>query len=342
MTSFAVVGCGHIAKKHIQAINNIDNAKVEALCDVNEERIKEFSHLCDAKGYQSLSELFRAHPRIDVVNICTPSGLHKDLTIQAAEAGKHIIVEKPIALTLTDANEMIEACKQNNVKLAVVHPNRFRPAVIELTKAFSKGLFGKISHANSTVRWNRNQEYYDQAAWRGTKAMDGGVLMNQAIHNLDLLLWFMGPIEEIKAYTTTRLRNIESEDVGVAIIKFANGALGVVEAATTIYPENYEESLSIFGETGSAVLSGKTANWIKHFQFQQLDTETSKQVVDKIDKDPYGTPGHQMIIQDMIESIKENRDPIVSGEQGREALKLVLAICQAAEEDNSVNWDSIN
>ena len=187
-----------------------------------------------------------------MVSICTPSGIHAPLTIQVAEAKKHVIVEKPMALTLEDADRMIDACEKNGVKMAVVHPDRFRPAVVELKKQLDNGAFGKIGHANATVRWNRNQAYYDQAPWRGTKAMDGGVLMNQAIHDMDLLLWMMGDIEEISSYHATRIRDIEAEDTSVSVIGFKNGSLGVLEAAVTIYPKNLEESLSIFGGKGDS------------------------------------------------------------------------------------------
>jgi UDP-N-acetyl-2-amino-2-deoxyglucuronate dehydrogenase len=173
-----------------------------------------------------------------------------------AEAKKHIIVEKPIAMTTEDTNKIIDACKANNVKLAVVHPNRFRPVAQELRKIMEQGLLGKVSHASCIMNWNRNQEYYDQAPWRGTKQHDGEVLMNQAIHNLDLLLWFMGTPKQVFSMEATRLRNIEAEDVSGGTIKFNSGGLGTVEASTTVYPKNYEESITIFGEKGTVKIGG--------------------------------------------------------------------------------------
>ncbi|QYY42553.1 Gfo/Idh/MocA family protein [Aneurinibacillus thermoaerophilus] len=336
MIRFAIVGCGHIAKKHIEAIRSINHAELVAFCDNNPARLEEFKDTYKIKGYLSLEEMLENEPQIDAVNICVPSGLHANLAIKAASYGKHIIVEKPIALTIEDADSIIEACEKNNVKLTVVHPNRFRPAVIALKEAMDNNLFGKISHANATVRWNRNQAYYDQAAWRGTKDMDGGVLMNQAIHNLDLLLWLVGPVEEVQAYTATRLRNIEAEDVAVATLIFSNGALGVIEAASTIYPKNYEESLSIFGETGSAVIGGTTANWIKHWVFEEVDETDAVALIEKINLDPYGISGHQQIITDFVEAIQQNRSPKVTGEDGKNALKLVLAIYEASERKKPV------
>jgi len=338
--NFAIVGCGHIAKKHAEAISNINEAKLLAVCDKIPENMEYYQLKYNCLAYTDISELLKNN-EIDVVNICTPSGSHANLCLLAAEAKKHIIVEKPMALTTEDADKIIDACKKNNVKLSVVHPNRFRPAVAELKKYINNEYFGKISHANATVRWNRNQDYYDQAPWRGTKAMDGGVLMNQAIHNLDLLYWFMGPIEEIQAYTATRFRKIESEDVAVAVLKFKDGSLGIVEAATTIYPRNLEESLSIFGETGSAVIGGVTANWFKHLAIEKLSQDEINEIIKKIEQDPYGTSGHQHIIEDMIHAIKEDRNPQVTGEDGKNAVKLVVGICKAAESRKIIKWDEI-
>jgi UDP-N-acetyl-2-amino-2-deoxyglucuronate dehydrogenase len=335
---YGIVGCGHIAKKHVAAIEAVEGAELVAVCDTNEERLREFAK-DGIEGYTDLADMLKTN--VDVVCICTPSGLHPKLTIQAAEAKKHVIVEKPMALTLEDADRMIEACERNGVKMAVVHPNRFRPAVVELRRQLDRGAFGKIGHANATVRWNRNQAYYDQAPWRGTKAMDGGVLMNQAIHNMDLLLWMMGDVEEVSSYHATRIRNIEAEDTSVSVMKFKSGALGVLEAAVTIYPKNLEESLSIFGEKGTAIIGGPTANWIKHWKFEDVSDEEAETTMKRIDEDPFGTPGHQCIIQDMTDAIREDRTPVVSGEEGRKVLSLVIACQQSAETGKPVRMDDL-
>lgn len=339
MIRYGIVGCGHIAKKHVAAIKAVEGAELVAVCDTNEERLREFT-VDGVRGYTDLEDMLESD--IDVVSICTPSGIHAPLTIQAAEAKKHVIVEKPMALTLEDADRMIDACEKNGVKMAVVHPNRFRPAVVELKKQLDNGAFGKIGHANATVRWNRNQAYYDQAPWRGTKAMDGGVLMNQAIHNMDLLLWMMGDIEEISSYHATRIRNIEAEDTSVSVIRFKNGSLGVLEAAVTIYPKNLEESLSIFGEKGTAVIGGPTANWIKEWKFEGLSDEEVQNTISRVEKDPFGIPGHQCIVQDMTEAILEDRQPVVSGEEGRKALSFVIGCQLAAERNRPVRMDELN
>ncbi|TCS95623.1 Gfo/Idh/MocA family protein [Hazenella coriacea] len=338
MIRYGIVGCGHIAKKHVAAIGAIEGAKLVAVCDTNEGRLAEFA-TGDVQGFTDLADMLKTD--VDVVCVCTPSGLHPQLTIQVAEAKKHVVVEKPMALTLEDADRMIDACEKNGVKMAVVHPNRFRPAVIELRRQLEKEAFGKLGHANATVRWNRNQAYYDQAPWRGTKAMDGGVLMNQAIHNMDLLLWMMGDVEEVSSYHATRIRNIEAEDTSVSVMKFKSGALGVLEAAVTIYPKNLEESLSLFGEKGTAIIGGPTANRIKEWQFEELSKEEAQQTIQRVDEDPLGTPGHQCIIQDMTDAIMEDRTPIVSGIEGRKALSLVIACQKAAETGQPVKMSKL-
>lgn len=333
--NFAIVGCGHIAKKHAEAIQNIEGANLVAVCDKVPEAMHYYVENYGAKPYQDLKEML-SDPTIDVVNICTPSGLHAPIAVEAAKAKKHVIVEKPIALTSEDADLIIQACRENNVKLAVVHPNRFRPVVQELKKLMEEDRFGKLSHVNATVRWNRNQAYYDQAPWRGTKALDGGVLMNQAIHNIDLLIWLMGDVKEVYSMVATRLRNIEAEDVSVGVVRFKNGALGVVEAATTIYPKNLEESLSIFGETGTAIIGGTNATQFNHLVIESLDDEETNAIIEKVKANPLGKPGHQCIIEDMIEAIKKDREPIVNGEDGKRALQFVLAFYESAETGQKV------
>lgn len=336
--NFAIIGCGHIAKKHAGAISRVPGAKLTAVCDTVPERMKDYVSNYHAKAYTELRDLL-ADTGIDIVNVCTPSGTHASIALAAAQAKKHIILEKPMALTHEDAVRIIEVCRENNVKLAVVHPNRFRPAMVELRKLMDQGMFGKISHANATVRWNRNQAYYDQAPWRGTKAMDGGVLMNQAIHNLDLLLWFMGEVKEVYGMAATRLRQIEAEDVAVGVVRFSSGALGVIEAATTIYPRNLEESLSIFGEYGSIKIGGTTATIIEHLELEALSEEEIQAIVDRVNRDPYGKAGHQWIIEDMIEAIEEDREPAINGEEGIKALDLVLALYRSAETGQPVRME---
>lgn len=328
--NFAIVGCGFIAKKHALAISKIEAANLVAVCDKVTDAMQFYKEDYGANNYNEIEDMLEKE-KIDVVCICTPSGFHSSIAVQVAEAKKHIIVEKPIAMTIEDTEKIIEACKLNEVKLAVVHPNRFRPVVQEFKKIIDQGLLGKISHANCIVNWNRNQEYYDQAPWRGTKHSDGGVLMNQAIHNIDLLLWFMGNPKQVYSMEATRLRNIEAEDVSVGTIQFESGALGTVEASTTAYPKNFEESITIFGEKGTVKIGGTNALYFEHLDIEGMTSNDIQDLKASIKADPWGTPGHQWIIEDMVNAIKENRMPAVTGEDGRNALKLVLSFYESAK-----------
>lgn len=333
--NFALVGCGHIAAKHAQAIARIKTARLLAVCDTHPGRTAPFREQYGAREYGDYQQLLH-DPSIDVVSICTPSGLHAQMAVDAARAGKHVVVEKPIALSLADADRIIKECRQAKVKLAVVHPNRFIPAVQALKKALDEGRFGTLTHGNATVRWSRNQAYFDRDAWRGTKDMDGGVLMNQAIHNIDLLQWMLGAVTEVFAYTTTRLRKIETEDLGVAALKFHSGALGVIEAASTLYPANLEETLAVFGETGTAVISGVTASRLNTWHvagYTEDEAASLKQAVNSA----AAKPGHQVILEDMAESVITGKEPLVNGAEGRKALGIILAIYQSAATGTPIN-----
>ncbi|MFL0362269.1 Gfo/Idh/MocA family protein [Pseudobacillus sp. 179-B 2D1 NHS] len=333
--NFAIAGCGFIAKKHARAIENIQGAKLVAVCDKVPEAMEYYTDTYGAEPFSEFAEMLQRED-IDIVCICTPSGLHAPLAEEAARARKHIILEKPMAMNLRETDQIIYACRKHNVKLAVVHPNRFRPAVQELKHILNKGLLGKISHANATVNWNRNQAYYDQAPWRGTKQYDGGVLMNQAIHTLDLLLWFMGQPEQIFSMEATRLRNIEAEDVSTGLIRFESGALGTVEASTTVYQSNFEESITIFGEKGTVKIGGPNALYFECLTIEGMSEEETEEILNKVKSDPWGTPGHQCIIEDMMESVKENKEPAVTGEDGRGALELVLAFYESAARNEPI------
>ncbi|MFA4886189.1 MAG: Gfo/Idh/MocA family oxidoreductase, partial [Desulfotomaculaceae bacterium] len=243
---FALAGCGEVADKHAAAISALDECELVAVYDCGQKIAERFAERYAVKAYSDYQKLLE-DPGVDVVNICTPSGFHAAMGIAAAGAGKHVLVEKPMALSLEDADALIETCEKAGVKLGVVHQNRFKPAVLKLRKAMEEGLFGKVTHANATVRWNRNKEYYDRKPWRRTKSMGGGVLLNQAIHNIDLLQWMMGKVISVFGYTTSCLNRTAGEDVGIAVLRFENGVLGVIEAASTIYPKSLEETIGVFG-----------------------------------------------------------------------------------------------
>lgn len=339
--NFAIVGCGFIAKKHSQAIKNIEDAKLVAVCDQVPELMQPYVEEHDATPYTDIEEMLR-NESIDIVNICTPSGSHAILAELAAKYGKHVIVEKPIAMTLEETDRIIGATQAQNVKLAVVHPNRFRPAAMKLKEVLQQNLLGKISHALCIVNWNRGQDYYDQAPWRGTKEYDGGVLMNQAIHNLDLLLWYMGAPEEVFSMEATRFRDIEAEDVSTGIIRFQSGALATVQASTTVYPRNYEESITIFGEKGTVKIGGANALHFETLNLQDMSDQLIETTIDQVRSNPWGKSGHEEIIADMIEAIREDRLPAITGEEGRNAVELVLAFYESAKLNKSVKMTERN
>jgi len=335
--NIAIVGCGFIAKKHATAIENIKKANLVAVCDQVPELMEPYKEKYGVKTYTELGEML-TDESIDIINICTPSGTHAFIAEQVAAAKKHIILEKPIAMTIEETNRIIDAAEENEVKLAIVHPNRFRPVAMKLKEILDKKLLGKISHALCIVNWNRNQEYYDQAPWRGTKEHDGGVLMNQAIHNLDLLLWFLGKPEEVFSMDATRLRNIEAEDVSSGVIKFESGVLATVQASTTVYPKNYEESITIFGEKGTVKIGGPNAIYFEHIDIEGIDEGVLANWKETVMNDPWGTPGHQKIIQDMIEAIQNKRQVQVTGQDGKYALELVLNFYESAEKNKPIQW----
>ena len=324
--NFGIIGCGRIAYKHAEAIKKNVKANLLCVCDIIEERAVEYKDKYGAEAHFTDYRKMLEYSGLDVVNICTPSGMHAEMGIAAAQAGKHVIVEKPMALSLKDADDLIGACDESGVKLAVCFQNRFNPPVQKLRRALEEGRFGKLTHASAIVRWFRPQDYYDQAPWRGTRAMDGGCLMNQSIHNIDLLQWMMGPVESVFGYTVTNLRKIECEDVGVAVLKFKNGALGVIEASTTIYPENLEETLNIFGEKGTVVLGGIAVNKIETWKF--ADSTDENGAIDQHQQDVpnvYGF-GHEALVEDFINAVINNSEPYITGREGRNALEIVLSI----------------
>jgi UDP-N-acetyl-2-amino-2-deoxyglucuronate dehydrogenase len=326
--NFGIIGCGRIAYKHAEAIKKNEKANLLYVCDIIEERAVDYKNKYGAERYFTDYHEMLEMPDLDVVNICTPSGMHAEMGIAAARAGKHVIVEKPMALSSIDADALINACDENGVKLAVCFQNRFNPPVQKLRRALEEGRFGKLTHASAVVRWFRPQDYYDQASWRGTWAMDGGCLMNQSIHNIDLLQWMMGPVESVFGYTANNFRKIEAEDVGVAVLKFKNGALGVIEASTTIYPENLEETLAIFGEKGTVMLGGIAVNKIETWKFadsQDENLEMEQQDVPNV----YGF-GHDALIEDFIQAVIEDRRPYIDGREGIKSLRIVLGIYHSA------------
>ena len=335
MLKFALLGCGRIHKKHAQAIKALDSAMLVAVCDTDPVRVQAVAAELNVSGYSNYKDMLE-NEEIDVVNILTPSGLHAKNTLEVAGYKKHIVVEKPMALTLDDADAMISACDKNGVKLFVVKQNRYNLPVIKLAEAVKQGRFGKLVMGTVRVRWCRPQAYYDQDAWRGTWSMDGGVFTNQASHHIDLLEWLMGDVESVFAKSTTRLVNIEVEDTGVAVLKFRNGALGIVEATTATRPKDLEGSISIMGENGSVEIAGFAVNEMRHWNFSEKTNESEEmQHCSQNPDDVYGF-GHLAYMRDVVDCIINDKKALVDGLEGRRSLELIHAIYESIETGKEV------
>lgn len=330
---FGLIGCGRVAHYHAEALTKLSNCELTAVCDVVSERATEFSNKYGGRPFNDYRALLESD-QVDVVSIATPSGLHPEIGIAAAQAGKHVVVEKPIGLTLSEIDALLVACREAGVKLSVVHQNRFNPPVQKLREALSAGRLGRLSHASVAVRWCREQDYYVQAPWRGTWAQDGGVLMNQSIHALDIFRWVMGEPKSLVAATETRFHEIEAEDVAGAVVRFRSGALGIVEASVNVYPSNWEETLAVFGDRGSVALGGVALNRIERWEFAESERtalELEAEMASLPDpKTVYGN-GHGVLLAAMADAIRNDTPPPVSGEEGRAAVELVLAIYRAQE-----------
>ena len=262
LVRLGIIGCGAISKKHGEAISRIGGAKLVAAADLLEENVRQFVNTYGGKSYTDYREMLE-DPNVDAVIIATPSGLHAKMGQDTLDAGKHVLVEKPLAMCANDADRLIKKAEEVKRCLGTVHPNRHYETSEMTHKAIEGGRFGELSHGVATVRWNRTQKYYDEAPWRKTREMDGGVLLNQAWHALDLLLWFMGPVAKVQGMTSKRLHDIETEDIALVTLEFESGALGVVEATTNVYPRNLEQTVSVFGEKGTVILGGSRIDAVR-------------------------------------------------------------------------------
>lgn len=333
MLKFALVGCGRIAKRHSELLghNQIKGAQLAAVCDLIPEKAERIGKEFSVPYFKDMHEMMRSVD-IDVVVVLTESGHHAEHVIELAPYGKHIVVEKPMALTLDDADAMIQACDAAGVRLFVVKQNRFNVPVVKLRQALEQGRFGKLVLGTVRVRWCRPQAYYDQDAWRGTWALDGGVLTNQASHHVDLLEWMMGDVVSVFAMGSTALANIETEDTAVVTLRFKNGALGVIEATTAARPKDLEGSISILGEGGTVEIGGFAVNKMKVWNFVDAspDDET---VMERFSVNPpnvYGF-GHQAYYEHVVDCIQNQKTHLVDGLVGRKSLELINAIYESIE-----------
>jgi len=331
----ALVGCGRIAHNHFEAIDAIDGLTLSAVCDIVAERARQAGERYGVPWFSSYDDMLK-QADCDVVVVATPSGLHPAQGIKAAQAGKHVVCEKPMAITLSTADALVKACDDAGVQLFVVKQNRLNPAIQLLRRAIDRGRFGRIYMVNSTVRWARPQEYYDQAPWRGTWEFDGGAFMNQASHYVDLVQWLIGPVESVMARTATLARRIEAEDSGAAILKFRNGAIGVLEVTMLTYPRNLEGSITIIGETGTVKIGGTAVNKVEHWQFSSYDDDDK--LIEQAATNPpnvYGF-GHQGYYRNVLAVLRGEASPDTDGRSGRKSLELILGIYEAAKTGHEV------
>lgn len=328
---YALIGCGRIAVNHIKAVVNNDLDMI-AVCDIVPEHIdilfEKTGYDKQVERYEDYRKMVDDHPELELVSIATDSGVHAEIALYCIDRGVNVIIEKPIAMSLVDADEIIKRSEEKSVKVAACHQNRFNIAVQEMRQAVESGRFGKLSHGSINVRWNRNRAYYEQAPWRGKWASDGGALMNQCIHGIDLLRWMMGDeIDEVYGATRQQYHDyLECEDIGMAVVKFKNGALGTIEGTVNVYPKNLEETLYLFGEAGTVKLGGTSCNNIDVWNFEdEAEGDLEKVGLQEATSNVYGN-GHTSLFADMIEAIMDNRKPYVDAIAGRNALEVVLAI----------------
>ena len=332
-----IVGCGRISQYHIEALQKVEGLTLAAVCDIDTERARAAGEKAGVPSFPSLDAMLKG-AELDIVTICTPSGLHPDHAIAAAKAGKHVVSEKPMALSLDAADAMIAACEKAGTKLFVVKQNRLNPPIQLLKRAVDRGRFGRIFMANVTVRWQRPQEYYDAEKWRGTWKLDGGAIMNQASHYVDLIQWLLGPVESVMAKTATQARRIEAEDSGAAVLKFASGAIGVIEVNVLTYPRNYEGSITLIGETGTVKIGGTSVNKVEHWSFAEYSDDDKVVETGAINTNPptvYGF-GHEGYYRNVVAVLRGKAKADTDGQEGRKSLALILGIYESARTGKNV------
>jgi predicted dehydrogenase len=333
---FGIVGCGVISHNHAAGVTANDNARLAAVCDIIPEKAQDLAREYGAsKVYENYHDLIN-DPDVDVVNVCTPSGLHAEVAIAAARAGKHVFCEKPMDITADKMMVMIEACDQAGVKFGCVFQRRLMPEAIAARRAVADGTLGKLVLADGYFKYYRSQEYYNSAGWRGTWALDGGgALMNQGIHGIDLLDWMTGGIETVYAHTKTLAREIEVEDTAVILLTFKNGALGVIEGTTSVYPAQ-ETRFALHGSLGTVEFSD-----LGMHTFETLDgkVEFSAQqecVGGAADPKAISVSGHTTLIGDMADAVLNDHEPLIPGRQARRAVDIILAIYESSRTGHPV------
>ncbi|HLO80862.1 MAG TPA: Gfo/Idh/MocA family oxidoreductase [Chitinophagaceae bacterium] len=334
---FGIIGTGLISHIHALAIEAIPGAHLRGVYNIHKEKADHFAAKYGCKAYSTLDDML-ASPDIDIACICTPSGLHLEPALKCIEAGKHCLIEKPLEVTLEKCDQIIEAAQKADVKTGVIFPSRFYEASVQMKTAVDEKRFGTLVLGDAYVKWHRSPEYYKSASWRGTWALDGGgALMNQGIHSVDLLQWYMGPVDSVQAFSTNRQhKGIEVEDSVVAVLKFANGALGNIEATTAVYPGELKQ-IEILGTEGTAVLrEASLIRWEflhKKYEDQQIiDSMSATRMQHGGAANPadLSIVGHQRQIEDMMQAIESGREPLIDAVEGRKSVKIVLAVYESA------------
>jgi predicted dehydrogenase len=329
---FAVVGCGRVSANHLDALTRGSiPARLTAVCDVDPEKARAKGERHRVPWFADYHAMIAAHPEIEALSVCTPTGLHARHVTDLARHGRHIVVEKPMALSVADCRAMIAACGASGARLFVVKQNRFNPAVVAARAALEAGRFGKLVMGTVRLRWRRDQPYYEQDDWHGTWAMDGGVMSQQASHHLDLLQWFFGRVETVQCRTATRLLDIEVEDTAASLVAFESGALGIYEATVAARPEDLEASISILGERGSVIISGRAVNRIQYWKFDEA-VPGDDGVVERFSTDVpnvYGH-GHGPYLAQVAESILGGTRGLVEGADGLTNVEILTALYESA------------
>jgi len=342
-TGFGIIGCGLIADFHARAINDVRGAKLVACFDVVSAAADRLAESTGCRAYHSLKRML-ADEAVEVVTIGTPSGAHMQPAVAAARAGKHVIVEKPLEITLRRCDRIISECEKAGVLLSTVFPSRFHDSCVEMRRAVERGRFGRLTVGDAIVKWYRTQEYYDAGAWRGTWELDGGgALMNQAIHSVDLLGWLMGPVAEIRAQTALLAhQRIAVEDTAMATLRFANGALGMIEASTAIYP-GYLKRIEIHGSAGSAIMEEEDIIKWDFAKKEPRDAAIQRKMAERVsggggaaDPAAIGHHGHTRQFRDVLRAISKGTSPAIDGAEGRRSVEIILAIYKAAETGRAV------
>lgn len=340
---YALIGCGRISPNHIQAAKN-NGLEIVAICDIiqenMEDKILKFDLAKSVKMYTDYKEMLKCES-LELVAIATESGKHAQIALDCLDYNANLIIEKPIALSINDADAIIAKAKENNLKVCANHQNRFNKSILKIRDAMNKKRFGRLFYGTAHIRWNRGWEYYSRAPWRGTWQQDGGALMNQCIHNIDLLRWMMGnEVDEVFAYTDKlNHKYIQAEDLGLALVKFKNGSYGIIEGTTNVYPSNLEETLYLFGEKGTVKAAGNSVNTIDEWRFSDNldDSDEVKKTFHENPPNVYGF-GHSPLYANVIDSIKYDHDPYVTAVDGRNALELVLGIYLSAATGKPVKF----